>query len=80
MITSAPCFVSKPTLHNYLKIPFVHEEITLHANKYELSTTDHSNQLINEIFYQSKDVRSLQKNMAGSPKLGSSREQSVVGT
>jgi hypothetical protein len=37
IIIGAPWFVSDQTLHNDLKIPFVHEEITLHANKYKLN-------------------------------------------
>jgi hypothetical protein len=57
MITSAPWFVSNLTLHNDLKIQFVREEITLHANKYKLRITGHSNQLISELFHQSNDVR-----------------------
>jgi hypothetical protein len=57
MITGEPWFVSNITLHNHLKIPFVHEEITLHANKYKLCTTGHSNQLISEMFHQSNNVR-----------------------
>jgi hypothetical protein len=61
MITSAPWFVSNLTLHSNLKIPFVHEEITLHANKYELCTTGHSNQLISELFHQSNDIRRPQR-------------------
>jgi hypothetical protein len=56
-----PWFTSNLTLHNDLKIPFVHEEITLHANKYKLRTTGHSNKLINELFHQSNDVRRLQR-------------------
>jgi hypothetical protein len=59
MTTGAPWFVSNLTLHNDLKIPFVHKEITLQANKYKLCTTDHSNQLISELFNQSNDVRRL---------------------
>jgi hypothetical protein len=46
---------------NDLKILFVHEEITLHANKYKLRTTGHSNQPISELFHQSNDVRRLQR-------------------
>jgi hypothetical protein len=61
MITGAPWLVSNPTLHNDLKIPFAQEEITLHANKYKLRTTGHSNQLISELFHQSNDVRRLQR-------------------
>jgi hypothetical protein len=57
MITGAPWFISTLTLHNDLKIPFVHKEITFHANKYKLRTTGHSNQLISELFHQSNDVR-----------------------
>jgi hypothetical protein len=32
MITDATYFVSSLTLHNALQIPFVHDEITIHAN------------------------------------------------
>jgi hypothetical protein len=60
-ITGAPWFVSTLTLHNDLKIPFVQQEITLHANKYKLRTTGHSNQPISELFRQSNDVRRLQR-------------------
>jgi hypothetical protein len=60
-ITGAPWFVSNLALHNDLKIPFVHEEITLHANRSKLRTTGHSNQLISELFHQSNDVRRLQR-------------------
>jgi hypothetical protein len=59
MITGAPCFVSNLTLHNDLKIPFVHYETTLHANKYKLRTAGHSNKPISELFHQSNDVRTL---------------------
>jgi hypothetical protein len=61
MITGAPPFVSNLTLHNDLKIPFVHQEITLHANKYETRTTGHSNQLISLLLHQLNDVRTLQR-------------------
>jgi hypothetical protein len=61
MITGAPWFVSSLTLHNDLKILFVYEEITLHANKYKLRTTGHRNRLISEPFHQSNDVRRLQR-------------------
>jgi hypothetical protein len=47
MITGAAWFVSNLTLYNDLKIPFVHEEITLHANKYKL-TQNRPQQLANE--------------------------------
>jgi hypothetical protein len=56
MITGASCFFSNLTLHSDLKISFVHEEITLDANEYNLRTTGHSNQLISELFHQSNDV------------------------
>jgi hypothetical protein len=61
MITGDPWFVSNLTLHNDLKVPFVHEEITLHDNTYKLRTTGHSNQLISELFHQSNDERRLQR-------------------
>jgi hypothetical protein len=61
MITGAPLFISNLTLHNDLKIPFVRKEITLHANKYELRTIEHSNPLTNELFHQSNNVRRLQR-------------------
>jgi hypothetical protein len=61
MITDAPRLVSNLTLHNDLKIPILHEEITLHTNKYKLRTTAHSNQLISELFHQSNDVRRVQR-------------------
>jgi hypothetical protein len=48
-------------INGALRIPFVHEEITLHANKYKLRTTGHSNQLVSELFHQSNEVRRLQK-------------------
>jgi hypothetical protein len=57
MITGAPGFVSTPTLHNDLKMPFAHKEITLHANKLKLPTTGHSNQIISELFQQSNDIK-----------------------
>jgi hypothetical protein len=49
MITGAPWFVSNLTLHNDLMIPFVHEEITVHANKYKLRNIGHGSQPINEL-------------------------------
>jgi hypothetical protein len=55
-----PGFVSNPTLHNDLKIPFVQQEITLHANKYKLHAIGHSNRPISELFHQSKVVRRFQ--------------------
>jgi hypothetical protein len=61
MITGAPGFVSNITLHNGLKIQFVHKEITLHANKYTLRTTGHINRLISELFHRSNNVRRLQR-------------------
>jgi hypothetical protein len=61
MITGAPWFVSNLKLHSDPKIPFVHEEITLRANKYKLRTTGHSNRPISELFHQSNDVRRLQR-------------------
>jgi hypothetical protein len=61
MVTGGPWLVSNLTLHNDLKIPFAHEEITLHANKYKLRTTGHSNQLISELFRQLNDIRRLQR-------------------
>jgi hypothetical protein len=61
MINGAPWFVSNLTLHNASKIPFVHQEITLHANNYKLRTTGHSNRPISELFHQSNDVRRLQR-------------------
>jgi hypothetical protein len=78
MITGALWFVSNLTLHNDLRIPFVHQEITLHANRYKLHTTDNSNQLIGELFHLSNDVRRLQ--IWPGDKLGSSREPSMDGT
>jgi hypothetical protein len=60
MMTGAPWYVSNLTLHNDLKIPFVHEEITLHANKYKLRTTGHSNQPIRELFHRYSHVRIFQ--------------------
>jgi hypothetical protein len=60
MIIGTRCLVSKLTLHNDLKIQFVHDEITLHANKYKLRTTGHSNQILSELFHHSSDVRRLQ--------------------
>jgi hypothetical protein len=50
IIPCIPWFVSNLTLDNDLKIPFVHEEITLHVNKYKLRTTGHINQLISDCF------------------------------
>jgi hypothetical protein len=61
MITGAPRFVSNLTLHNDFKIPFVHQEIPLHANQYKLRATGHSNRPINELFHLSNDVRTLQR-------------------
>jgi hypothetical protein len=61
MITGAPWFVSTLTLHNDLKIPFVHQEIPLHANQYKLRATGHSNRPISELFHPSNDVRRLQR-------------------
>jgi hypothetical protein len=61
MITGAPWFVSTLTLHNDLRIPFVHQEITLHANQYKLRATGHSNRPISELFHLSNDVRILQR-------------------
>jgi hypothetical protein len=55
MLTNAPWFISNLTLHNDLKIPFVHrnhtpcQQIQLH--------TGHSNELISELFHQSNEVR-----------------------
>jgi hypothetical protein len=60
-ITGAPRFVSNLTLHSDLKIPFVHQEITLRANKYKLRTTGHSNRPISELYHQSNDVRRRQR-------------------
>jgi hypothetical protein len=54
-------FVSNLTLPNDLKIPFVLEEITLHANKYKVHTTGHSKQLIDELFHQLNGVRILKE-------------------
>jgi hypothetical protein len=76
MITGAPWFVSNLTLHNYFKIPFVHEEITFRANKYKPRTTDHSNQLISELFQQTKDVKDS-KEYDQKTLLGFSREPSM---
>jgi hypothetical protein len=59
-MTSVRWFVSNLTFHNDLEIPFVHEEITPHANKYRLRTTGHSSQLISGLFHQPNDVRRLQ--------------------
>jgi hypothetical protein len=61
MITGVLWFISNLTSHSDLKIQFVHEEITLHASKYKLCTTGHSNQLISELFHQSNDVRRPQR-------------------
>jgi hypothetical protein len=61
MITGTPWFVSNLTLHSDLKVPFVHQEITLRANQYKLRATGHSNRPISELFHQSNDVRRLQR-------------------
>jgi hypothetical protein len=50
-----------------LRIPFVHDEITLHANKYKLRTTGHSNQLICELFSPIKRRKKTPKNMSRKP-------------
>jgi hypothetical protein len=42
MMSGAPWFVSHLKLYRELNIPFVREEITLHANKNKLRTTGHS--------------------------------------
>jgi hypothetical protein len=76
MITGAPWYVSNLTLHNDIKIPFVREEIILHANRYKLRTTGHSVQLISELYYQSNEVEKVPKIW---PEVGSCREQSVDG-
>jgi hypothetical protein len=60
-ITGALWFVSNLTLHNDLKIPFVHNEITFHANQHKPRTTGHSYQTISELFHQSNDVRRHQR-------------------
>jgi hypothetical protein len=61
MIIGVPWFVSNLTLYNDLKIPFVQEEITPHANKYKVLNTGHSNQPISELIHQSDDVGKLQR-------------------
>jgi hypothetical protein len=63
MITGASGFVSNLSFHNDLKISFVHEGITLHATKYKLHTTGHSNRLISELLQQANDVRKLELSM-----------------
>jgi hypothetical protein len=47
MITGAPWFVSNLTLHNDVKIPFVHEEITLRVQQIQ-STLDWPQQPANK--------------------------------
>jgi hypothetical protein len=68
----------RQTLHNDLKIPFVHEEIAVHSNKYKLGTMGHSNQLISEVSMRRR--KKITKNMTRRPSLGSSTEQSMDGT
>jgi hypothetical protein len=49
------------TLHNDLKVPFVHEAIALCATKYKNRTLDHNNQPISNLFHQTNNARRLQK-------------------
>lgn len=61
MICQAPWYVSNEIIHNDLNIPFVKDVIGPYSIKYKDRTTDHSNQLINNLFVQPIAERRLKR-------------------
>lgn len=61
MIADAPWYVSNQTLHDDFNIPFIKDVIREHSIKYKTRSTNHSNQLINELFNQPPAARRLKR-------------------
>ncbi|PNF36833.1 hypothetical protein B7P43_G09623 [Cryptotermes secundus] len=61
MICGAPWYVSNQTLHEDFKIPSIQDEIKSNINRYKDRTTEHVNQLINDLFTQPLENRRLKK-------------------
>ena len=61
MIADAPWYVSNQTLHNDFNIPFINDVIRSYSIKHKNRSTDHSNQLINELFNQPLAERRLRR-------------------
>jgi hypothetical protein len=61
MISGAPWYVSNQTLHEDLKIPFIHNMIKSNINKYKNRTSVHKNQLIKDLFTQTLEERRLKR-------------------
>lgn len=61
MIADAPWYVSNQTLHEDLGIPFIKDVIRPYSIKHKNRSTDHSNQLINDIFNQPLAARRLRR-------------------
>ena len=50
IISSAPWYVSKQTLHSDIEIQYVTAVVTINANKYKNRSTQRGNQLIRALF------------------------------
>ena len=61
MIADTPWYVSNQTLHNDFNIPFINDVIRPYSIKHKNRSTDHSNQLINELFNQPLAERRLRR-------------------
>jgi len=57
MISSAPWYVSKQTLHSNFEIQNVTEVVIINVNKYKNRSTEHGNQLSRAHFNPSADRR-----------------------
>jgi hypothetical protein len=60
-LVNAPWYVSNPTLHNELSIPYVTEVIKAYAEKHKNRTTQSNNKLIRDLFNQPETERRLSR-------------------
>jgi hypothetical protein len=60
-LANAPWYISNPTLHNDLRIPYVTEVTRTYAKKHKNRTAQNDNQLIRDLFTQPEIGRRLNR-------------------